>query len=68
MPSLNADGSLRPDILWNPRSPVVLVSAVDLEAMENRFRKDGVAKLPRVAICSPEVVIGWLSALSAPEN
>jgi hypothetical protein len=61
MPSLNADGNLRPDIRWKPRSPVVLVSAVDLDAPEKRFKKAAAlagTKLLRVAICCPEEAIG----------
>lgn len=44
MPSLNADGSLRPDTLWKLRSPpLVLVSAVDLDNPEKRLRNaDGI--------------------------
>lgn len=40
MPSLKAEGSLRPDTLWKLRSPpLVVVSTVDLEMPENRLRK-----------------------------
>jgi hypothetical protein len=40
IPSLNAEGSLRPDTRWKLRSPaLVLVSTVDLDIPENRFRK-----------------------------
>jgi hypothetical protein len=41
MPSLKADGSLRPDTLWKLRSVVgeLAVSAVDLESPEKRLRK-----------------------------
>lgn len=68
MPSLNAEGSLRPDIRWKLFSPIVLLSAVDLDAPENRLRKAaapaGMALLLVVAICCPEDAIGWLSMVS----
>jgi len=51
MPSLNADGSLRPDTLWKLRSPVVLVSAVDLDMPEKRFRKPEGMWLFLPAVC-----------------
>jgi hypothetical protein len=71
MPSLNAEGSLRPEIRWKPRSAVVLVSAVDLDAPENRLKKAAAPEgtmLLLVAICCPEVAIGWLSPASAPDS
>jgi hypothetical protein len=39
IPSLKADGSLRPDTLWKLRSVGELVSAVDFESPEKRLRK-----------------------------
>lgn len=39
MPSLKADGSLRPDTRWKLRSVGEVVSAVDLESPEKRLRK-----------------------------
>jgi hypothetical protein len=54
IPSLKAEGNLRPEIRWKLRSPVVLVSAVDLDTAEKRFRKAAApagVKLLRVVIC-----------------
>ncbi len=46
MPSLNADGSLRPETRWKLRSPaLVLVSAVDRDMLEKRFKKVAGTKL-----------------------
>lgn len=60
MPSLNAEGSLWPEVRWNPRLALVLVSAVDLDAPEKRMKELG-TKLLRAA----DAVIGWLSVLSS---
>jgi hypothetical protein len=70
MPSLKADGSLRPDIRWNPRSPpaVVVVSTVDREAPEKRLKKAAVLAgtlLRPCAICWADAAMGWLSAASS---
>lgn len=47
MPSLKAEGSLRPDTFWKLRSPPLrVVSTVDLDMVEKRFRKEaGIALL-----------------------
>ena len=51
MPSLKADGSLRPDTRWKLGSPLVLVSMVDLDILENRFKKAAGARLARAGAC-----------------
>lgn len=59
IPSLKAEGSLRPDMRWKLRSPVPLLSTVDLEAPEKRLRKDGGTKLVRAGFWA----MGWLMSV-----
>lgn len=65
MPSLKADGSLRPDTLWKLRSPpLVLVSIVDLDIPENLCRK---AEGTRLLLAGACLMTCWsLSVWSSP--
>lgn len=68
MPSLKADGSLRPDTRWKLRSVGELVSAVDRDIPEKRLRKADGTRLALGGACTCRDACTWRMSCSLTEG